>query len=50
MTGSRPTLRLAAWRAAWGCLPHNRVLAAKYTRLTRRDRDQLRRRVPSGDL
>jgi transposase len=37
----RPALRLAAWRATWGALPHNRVLAAKYTHLTRRDRDQL---------
>jgi transposase len=24
----RPSLRLAAWRAAWGALPHNAVLAA----------------------
>lgn len=37
----RPGLRLAAWRAVWGALPHNPVLAAKYTHLTRRDRDQL---------
>lgn len=37
----RPALRLAAWRAVWGALPHNPVLAAKYTHLTRRDRDQL---------
>jgi transposase len=37
----RSALRLAAWRAAWGCLPHNRVLAARYTHLTRRDRSRL---------
>jgi transposase len=37
----RPALRLAAWRAVWGALPHNPVLAAKYTHLTRRDHDQL---------
>jgi len=37
----RPALRLAAWRATWGALPHNRVLGDKYTHLTRRDRDQL---------
>ena len=37
----RPGLRLAAWRAVWGALLHNPVMAAKYTHLTRRDRDQL---------
>jgi transposase len=37
----RPGLRLAAWRAVWGALPHNPVLAARYTHLTRRDRDRL---------
>jgi len=37
----RPGLRLAAWRAAWGALPHNRVLHAKFTHLTRRDTDRL---------
>jgi transposase len=37
----RPGLRTAAWRAAWGALPHNHVLAAKYAHLTTRDRDQL---------
>jgi transposase len=37
----RPGLRVAAWRAAWGALPHNRVLAAKHAHLTTRDRDQL---------
>jgi transposase len=37
----RPALRLAAWRAVWGALPHNPVLAAKHTHLTRRDHDRL---------
>ena len=37
----RPALRLAAWRAVWGALPHNPVLAAKFTHLTRRDHDRL---------
>jgi len=37
----RPRLRLAAWRAVWGALPHNQVLHAKYTHLTRRDHNQL---------
>jgi transposase len=37
----RPGLRLAAWRAVWGALPHNSVLHAKFTHLTRRERDQL---------
>lgn len=37
----RPGLRLAAWRAVWGALPHNRVLHAKFTHLTRRDIDRL---------
>jgi transposase len=32
----RPLLRLAAWRASWGALPHNPVFAAKYARLTSR--------------
>jgi transposase len=32
----RPLLRLAAWRASWGALPHNPVFAAKYTPLTSR--------------
>ena len=27
----RPLLRLAAWRAVWGALPHNPVFAARYT-------------------
>jgi transposase len=37
----RPGLRLAAWRAVWGALPHNSVLHAKFTHLTRRDTDRL---------
>ena len=37
----RPALRVAAWRAVWGALPHNRVLAAKYTHLTTREHNQL---------
>lgn len=37
----RPALRTAAWRATWGALPHNQVLADKFTHLTRRDRDRL---------
>lgn len=37
----RPRLRVAAWRAVWGALPHNRVLADRYTHLTTRARDQL---------
>jgi transposase len=37
----RPGLRLAAWRAVWGALPHNQVLANRYTHLTTRGRDQL---------
>lgn len=37
----RPGLRVAAWRAVWGALPHNPVLAQRYTHLTTRTRDQL---------
>jgi transposase len=37
----RPGLRLAAWRAVWGALPHNPVLHAKFTHLTRREVDRL---------
>jgi len=37
----RPGLRVAAWRAVWGALPHNRVLAERYTHLTTRASDQL---------
>ena len=32
----RPRLRLAAWRAVWGALPHNPVMAARYRYLTTR--------------
>jgi transposase len=32
----RPLLRVAAWRAIWGALPHNPVLAARHTHLTGR--------------
>jgi transposase len=32
----RPLLRVAAWRAVWGALPHNPVLRARYTHLTTR--------------
>ena len=37
----RPGLRLAAWRAVWGALPHNSALTAKYTPLTGRDHNRL---------
>jgi transposase len=37
----RPLLRLAAWRASWGALPHNPVLAARYAHLTTRERNPL---------
>ena len=37
----RPALRSAAWRAAWGALRHNRVLAAKHARWTGRDGSRL---------
>lgn len=37
----RPGLRLAAWRAVWGALRHNQVLADRFAHLTRRDRDRL---------
>jgi transposase len=32
----RPLLRTAAWRAVWGALPNNEVLAARYAHLTGR--------------
>jgi len=32
---------VAAWPAVWGALPHNRVLADRYTHLTTRACDQL---------
>jgi len=37
----RPRLRVAAWRAVWGALQHNPLLANRYTHLTTRARDQL---------
>jgi transposase len=37
----RPGLRAAAWRAVWGALRHNKVLAAKYAHLTGRDGNRL---------
>jgi transposase len=35
----RPRLRLAAWRATWGALHHNPVMAARYRYLTTRSRN-----------
>src|SRR4051812_27763548 len=37
----RPRLRLAAWRAVWGALPHNPVMAARDQHLTTRERNRL---------
>jgi transposase len=37
----RPGLRSAAWRAVWGALRHNTVLAAKHAHLTGRDTNRL---------
>lgn len=37
----RPLLRMAAWRAVWGALPNNQVLAARYKHLTSREHNQL---------
>jgi transposase len=37
----RPALRSAAWRAVWGALRHNRVLAARHAHLTGRDASRL---------
>jgi transposase len=37
----RPALRAAAWRAVWGSLRHNKVLAAKHARWTGRDGNRL---------
>jgi|SRR5680860_318557 len=37
----RPELRLAAWRAVWGALPHNTVLAARHHHLRMRDTNRL---------
>lgn len=38
----RPGLRLAAWRAAWGAIRHNPVLAARYQHLTTREHNRLK--------
>ena len=46
----RPRLRLAAWRAVWGALPSNPVMAARYRHLTTRERNPTQRRTgQSGD-
>lgn len=37
----RPLLRLAAWRAVWGALPNNHVLAARHRHLTHREHNRL---------
>jgi transposase len=37
----RPALRCAAWRAAWGAMRHNQVLAARHGHLTGRDANRL---------
>ena len=37
----RPQLRVAAWRAVWGCLQTNRVYAARYRHLTSREHHRL---------
>lgn len=37
----RPLLRVAAWRAVWGALPHNDVLAARHAHLTSREHNPL---------
>lgn len=37
----RPRLRLAAWRAVWGALPHNPALRARFDYLTTRDHNRL---------
>jgi transposase len=37
----RPGLRLAAWRAVWGALAHNPVMAARYQHLTTREHNRL---------
>ncbi|MEZ0367441.1 transposase, partial [Mycobacterium sp. pUA109] len=37
----RPRLRLAAWRAVWGAMAHNPVMAARYRYLTTREHNRL---------
>ncbi len=42
VTGAgRPHLRVAAWRAVWGCLQTNRVYATRYRHLTSREHNRL---------
>ncbi len=38
----RPRLRVAAWRAVWGCLQNNRVYATRYRYLTSREVNRLK--------
>ena len=38
----RPRLRVAAWRAVWGCLQNNRVYADRYRHLTSREVNRLK--------
>jgi transposase len=38
----RPRLRVAAWRAVWGCLQNNQVYAARYRHLTSREVNRLK--------
>jgi transposase len=38
----RPRLRSAAWRAVWGALPNNAVMAARYRHLTTRKTNPLK--------
>ena len=38
----RPRLRTAAWRAVWGALPTNPVMAARYRHLTTRKTNPLK--------
>ena len=43
LTGAgRPRLRVAAWRAVWGCLQNNRIYAARYRHLTTREHNRLK--------
>ena len=44
----RPELRLAAWRAVFGALRHNRVLAARHAHLTGRGRQPAHRHPSPG--
>ena len=43
LTGQgRPSLRLAAWRAIWPAMHHNRVYAARIAHLTTRETNKLK--------